>query len=135
MPLKPPQPVPQNQRDWDQWARSVEVVPNNDSTGTDQLKDNAVTNAKLDDMPALSVKARSANSSGDPVDLEASTNGTFLQRRGDLLQWAVLQTGDITADMITQHMNAIRAFLPRPAAERAVDDVQVMLASRIFRAR
>jgi hypothetical protein len=153
MPLKPPRFPPKDQRDWDQWARNVDVIPDDGSTGTAQLADNSVTNIKLADMPALSVKARSANSSGDPIDLPASANGAYLQRNGDIIKFDELQASDVlkhamaihafrprsqsalSAESVTQFMPAIRSFIPRHQQHSAVDEVQVIIASRIFGSR
>lgn len=129
MQLKPPNPPPgENQRLWDQWCRAINVAFSDGEVPTAALDNNAVTNLKLNDMPALSVKARSANSSGDPVDLQASANGQYLQRNGDLLLFDSLSANDVL-----QHVVAIRSFMPRP--EPRADEFQIMMASRVFATR
>jgi len=64
---------------------------------TSQVADNAITDAKLRDGGACSVIGRSANSSGDPADISASTNGTFLGRRGDALSFLSPKTSELTS--------------------------------------
>lgn len=49
------------------------------------LVNDAVSDAKLRNSGACSVIGRSANSSGDPADISAGTNGTLLGRVGDAL--------------------------------------------------
>jgi hypothetical protein len=49
---------------------------------------NAVTNTMIRDGGACSVIGRSANSTGDPADISAATNGTILCRRADALSFA-----------------------------------------------
>lgn len=60
------------------------------------VADNAVTNAKLADMPALTVKARTANSSGDPSDLAASADGDVLRRSGTALGFGTIPYTSVT---------------------------------------
>lgn len=57
---------------------------------TGKLADNAVTDAKLRDSAALSVIGRSANSSGDPADISAGTDGFVLRRSGTSLGFGLL---------------------------------------------
>ena len=63
---------------------------------TSQVADNAITDAKLRDGGACSVIGRSANSSGNPADISASTNGTFLGRRGDALSFLSPYLSELT---------------------------------------
>lgn len=51
---------------------------------------NGIGNAKLRDSAAVSVIGRSANSSGDPADIAASTNGHVLQRVSDTVAFGAL---------------------------------------------
>ena len=95
MALKPPAQPPTTRRDWDQWTRSVAVVPDKDSTGTDELRDNSVTNVKLRDSVAVSVIGRASAADGDPADIVATSNDTVLRRTSDSLSF-----GQITAGML-----------------------------------
>jgi hypothetical protein len=51
---------------------------------------NSVTDAFLRDSAALSVIGRSANSSGDPADIAAGTDGHVLRRAGTVLGFGLL---------------------------------------------
>jgi hypothetical protein len=95
MPLNPPQPVPKTQADWDRWARSTPINPDDGSTGTGALIDDSVTNEKLDNMEACSIKGRAANAAGDPGNIQASSNDKFLVRRANVLTFDALADGDI----------------------------------------
>lgn len=57
------------------------------------IADNAVTNAKIRDSAALSVVGRSANSTGDPADIAAGTDGHVLRRSGTALGFGTLAAG------------------------------------------
>lgn len=52
------------------------------------IANNAVSNAKLRDSAALSVIGRDSNSSGDPADIVAASDGQVLQRVGTTLAFA-----------------------------------------------
>jgi len=68
---------------------------------TAQMADNAVTNAKIRDSAALSVIGRSANSTGDPADIAAGTDGHVLRRSGTALGFGTVATGGIADNAIT----------------------------------
>lgn len=57
------------------------------------LNANVVTDAKLRDSAALSVVGRSANSTGDPADIAAGTDGFVLRRSGTTLGFGTLAAG------------------------------------------
>jgi hypothetical protein len=57
---------------------------------TGKVADNAVTDAKIRDSAALSVIGRSANSTGDPADIAASSDGEVLRRSGTALGFGTL---------------------------------------------
>lgn len=56
------------------------------------IANDAVTDAKLRDSGACSVIGRSANSSGNPGDISAASNGTVLCRTGDALSFVAIST-------------------------------------------
>lgn len=56
---------------------------------------NAVSDSKLRDSGACSLIGRSANSSGDPADISASTNNTVLKRSSDSLSFATILNADV----------------------------------------
>lgn len=57
---------------------------------------NAVTNTKLRDSAALSVIGRSANSTGDPADIAAGTDGHVLRRSGTTLGFGTITQAAVT---------------------------------------
>lgn len=59
---------------------------------------NAVDDTKLRDSAALSVVGRSANSSGDPADIAAGTDGHVLRRSGTTLGFGTLAAGAYAAN-------------------------------------
>lgn len=67
-----------------------------ESIGTNDLANDSVTNAKLRNSGACSVIGRAANSSGDPADISASTNNTFLGRAANALSFQSLVVTSIT---------------------------------------
>lgn len=101
MALKPPTHPPVTQRDWDQWTRSVEITPSPDSTGQDELKDNAVTNAKLRDSEAVSVIGRASATDGDPADIVATSNDTVLRRTSNSLSFGQVTAGMLPDSVVT----------------------------------
>lgn len=109
-----------------EWARFFTAIRNANGT---------VDDTQLRDSAALSIIGRASNSTGAPSDIASSTNDTFLVRRSNALGWGALAVGDITADMVTQHIVAIRTFLPKPEPQRSIDDAGALLAARVFRQR
>lgn len=121
MPLRSPR-VPFSQMDLQQssqYARNVPVVPDDGSTGSEQIKDGAVTepklannavstralalkaveNDRLRDSNALSVMGRSANTNGAPADIALDADGKFLVRRGTQLTGDTIQDSDIPSSI------------------------------------
>lgn len=69
---------------------------------TQQLANNAVTDAKLRDSGALSVIGRSANSSGDPADISGSASSDAVLRiSGTTLGFGQVATAGIADDAVT----------------------------------
>jgi len=73
------------------------------------LVDNAVTNAKIRDSAGLSVIGRSANTSGDPGDITASTDNQVLRRSGTSIGFGAVNlassdavTGDLPFSNLAQ---------------------------------
>jgi hypothetical protein len=60
------------------------------------LFDNSVTDAKLRDSVALSVIGRATNSSGDPTDIVASSDGDILRRSGTTLGFGAIPESSVT---------------------------------------
>jgi hypothetical protein len=84
------------------------------------LADNSVTDLKLRDSVALSVIGRSANTTGDPGDIAAGTDGHVLRRSGTTLGFGTLAAGAFAADVITyamiQNVSATDRVLGRSTA-------------------
>lgn len=65
------------------------------------IANDAVTDAKIRDSAALSVIGRSANSSGDPADIAAGSDGHVLRRSGTSIGFGTVATAGIANDAIT----------------------------------
>lgn len=87
--------MPTSTRDLEQLLTSLQVTPDDNSTGTDSLENDAVTNSKLRNSGGLSVIGRSTNTTGDPADITASSADTFLVRRNTALGFGPLVDADI----------------------------------------
>lgn len=59
------------------------------------LPDNEVGNNQLRDSVGCSVIGRSANSTGSPADIVASTNGHYFRRSGDIVGFGEILESDI----------------------------------------
>lgn len=60
------------------------------------IPNNAVTDAKLRDSNGLSVIGRTANSSGDPADIIASSDDTVLRRSGTAIGFGAIPESTVT---------------------------------------
>lgn len=83
----------------------VQIVTNMITDGnvsTAKIASNAVDNTKIRDSAALSVIGRSANSTGDPADIAAGTDGHVLRRSGTTLGFGTVATAGITNGAITK---------------------------------
>jgi hypothetical protein len=65
------------------------------------VADNSITNVKLRDSAGLSVIGRSANTTGDPADIVAGTDGEVLRRSGSTLGFGTVNTSGITDGAVT----------------------------------
>lgn len=65
------------------------------------IADNAIGNTKLRDSGALSVIGRSTNSTGDPADITAASDGQVLRRSGNTLGFGTVTTAGIANTAVT----------------------------------
>ena len=86
MPLKPPRHLWRDQRELDQWARSVEVRPDPGSVDDDSFASRS----------PVSVIGRATATSGTPSDIIASADNTVLQRLSGSLTWAAMSASVVT---------------------------------------
>lgn len=68
---------------------------------TGKIADNAVSNTKLRDSGAMSVIGRSANSTGDPADITAGTDGYVLRRSGTTLGFGQVASAGIASSAVS----------------------------------
>lgn len=68
---------------------------------TGAIDDGAITDAKLRDSSALSVIGRGANSTGDPADIAAGTDGHVLRRSGTTLAFGTVATAGVADNAIS----------------------------------
>ena len=99
-------------------ATGVPAAPTFRSLVTADFPDNGITNSKLRDSAATSVIGRSANSSGDPGDISAGTDGFVLRRSGTTLGFGTLGIGSIT-------MNTARLLGRTTASAGAVEEISI----------
>jgi hypothetical protein len=85
------------------------------SVGTDELQPAAVTDPKLRNSQGCSVIGRSLNTTGSPSDVQASTNGHYLRRSGDVLSFGAIAEPDIPAS-IARDSEVTAAFAAHEAA-------------------
>jgi hypothetical protein len=86
------------------------------SVGTQEIEDLAVTDEKLRASQACSVIGRPQNSAGSPTDIQASLNRHYLRRSGDVVGFGAIEDADLpttiardseVADAITAHVDAV----------------------------
>lgn len=71
------------------------------SGATWTIDNDTVSDAKLRNSAGCSLIGRSANSTGDPADIVASSNGVYLKRTGDALVFGAIESAtDSTAGII-----------------------------------
>lgn len=66
-----------------------------------KLADGAVTNEKLRDSTAMSVIGRTWNSTGDPADIAAASDGAVLRRSGSRLEFGQVASAGIADAAVT----------------------------------
>lgn len=71
------------------------------SIATNDLANNAVSNAKFRQSAGLSIVGRSANSTGDVDDITAANDGEVMRRSGTTIGFGTVATAGIAANAIT----------------------------------
>ena len=96
------------------------------AASTLRIKNNGVGDAQLRDSAALSVIGRSANSSGDPADIAAGTDGFVLRRLGTALGFGQLAAGAYGNDTIdyTKTSTGIPQYTHRQGGDATNWDTQ-----------
>lgn len=90
---------------------------------TSQISDDQITDGKLRNSSALSVIGRSANSTGDPADIAASSDGDVLRRSGTTLGFGTIATAGITDGAVTTAKLADDACTSDKLGLAAIEDV------------
>jgi len=105
---------PTSQREWDEWARQVPVVPDPNSVTTITVTDRAITDSKLRDSQPTSVIGRAGATLGAPADIVAATD-QFLVRRGSALGFGFIADTDLPST-ITRDSELVTAITAVTAA-------------------
>jgi hypothetical protein len=74
---------------------------NGDWVEAAQLANNNISDLQLRDSSGLSVIGRSTNSTGDPGDIVAATDGTVLRRSGTSLAFGQVEASGLASDSVT----------------------------------
>lgn len=72
-----------------------------DAVTSAKIADNAIGNEHIRDSAALSVIGRSSNTSGNPADIAAGTDGYVLRRSGTTLGFGTITTAGIADGAVT----------------------------------
>jgi len=121
VPLRAPGFPPVTQADWDRWARSSPVVPDNGSVTTVTVADKAITDVKLRDSSPTSVIGRLTNTPGPPGDIVAASEGVYLVRRAGALTFGAIADADIP-DTLARDSEVTTAITTAIAALQAQPD-------------
>lgn len=92
--------------------------------------DDSITDDKLRESAALSVIGRSANSTGNPADIAAGSDGEVLRRSGTTLAFGTVATAGITDDAVTyakiQNVSATDRLLGRVSASAGnIEEIEI----------
>jgi hypothetical protein len=88
---------------------------------TAMVENNAITDALIRDMAGLSVLGRAANTTGDPADITAGSDGYVLLRSGTALGFGQVATDGITDLAVTSGKLGADAVIAGKIADGAVD--------------
>lgn len=91
-----------NEREWAGPHVDDSTIEQDADSGEIQVKDDGIGNAKLRNSVATSVIGRSAGSTGDPGDIQATSNDTLLRRVAGALGFGQLTLGMIPSSLITE---------------------------------
>jgi hypothetical protein len=98
-----------------------------------RIQSNAITDDKLRDSVGNSVIGRAANTTGDPADIVAGTDGHVLRLSGTTLGFGTVATAGITDAAVTyakiQDISAASKMLGRGSAAGAGDVEEITLGS------
>jgi len=124
MPIRAFTHVPKTLREWDNYLREVPVIPDPGSVDAEQLKPNSVTDTKLRDSEGCSVVGRAVNTSGDPGDIQATSDDRILIRRAGTLQFTILTDADIpdTIARDDEVTNALGAYATAVSVASGIAD-------------
>lgn len=107
------------------------------SFGTAFIDNDAITDAKLRNSAALSVIGRNANSTGDPADIAAGTDGHVLRRSGTTLGFGTLASGAFASNTIPRSalVNGTATSVVGRSANSAgaVADIAASADGQVFR--
>ena len=94
------------------------------SVGTGDIGDDAVTDAKLRNSAGLSVIGRASNSTGDPADIVAASDGQVLRRSGTSVAFGTVATAGIADDAVdnAKLANMVQATVKGRAAAAGTGD-------------
>jgi hypothetical protein len=103
-------------------ARKEDVDALAQSIALDELGNNAITNGLLRDSAGLSVIGRASDSTGDPADIIAETDGHVLRRSGNTIGFGAMPPGSLDAGSVQdEHIDT-----PATAAD-GVDSAKIKL--------
>lgn len=96
-------------------TRVAEANLDDSAVTTNKIAANAISDARLRDSIARSVIGRSANSAGDPADIQAASDGQVLRRSGDTIGFGQVATAGIANDAVddTKVGNRVPQFIGR----------------------
>ena len=103
-------------------------VPADDSVGTDALQADAVSNAKLANVSALSLKGNAVNSSANPTDIQLTTDGHVVAREGTALESRLIAAKNLADEAVTTAKLAADLVSAMTAETTPAADDQLMLS-------